>query len=129
MIQQCSYIDIVDKTSSVKGYCIKVLKGKSFANIGNTFMLSIRIRNAKKAKFMKIRLQKKFAQGSIHRALLIRSKTNYARFPGLFLKFFDNACALVNRRIVPISNRIYGPVLKELCMIWPSIGCVSKDIF
>jgi large subunit ribosomal protein L14 len=117
MIQQCTSLRIVDKTSTVKGYCIKVLKGRTIASIGNTFILSIRRRNAKKAKFLKVRLQKKFAPGSIHRALLIRAKTNYSRFPGLFLKFFDNACALVNRRVVPISNRIYGPVLKELCMI------------
>jgi len=129
MIQQKSVLNIVDKTSAVKGVCIKVLKSKFIASMGDTFLLSIRVRSAKKAKFLKLRLQKKYAPGSIHRALLIRAKVNFLRLPGLYIKFFDNACVLVNRRVVPVSNRIYGPILKEFCMLWPSIGCVSRDIF
>lgn len=124
-----SSVNITDKSSTVKGLCIKILHNKSFAKLGDTFLLSIRSRNAKKASFLKVRLQRKFSVGSIHRAFLLRSKKNFIRFPGLFIKFFENACVLVNRRNVPISNRIYGPVLKEFCMLWPSIGCVSKDIF
>ena len=120
---------IVDKTSTLKGVCIKVLRGKRFACLGNCFLLSVRSRSARRASFLKLRLQRKFSVGSMHRALLLRSKKNFMRFPGIFVKFFENSCALVNRRVVPISNRIYGPVLKELCMLWPSVGCVSKEIF
>lgn len=128
MLQLRSRVKIVDKTSALSGVCIKVLKGKFIAYMGDTFLLSVRSRSAKKASLLKFRLQKKFSVGSMHRALLIRSKFNYKRFPGLFIKFFDNSCVLVNKRIVPISNRIYGPVLKEFCMVWPSIGCVSVEI-
>lgn len=129
MLQLRSRVVIVDKTSAVKGICIKVLRGKFLAKIGDCFLLSVRIRNAKRASFLKLRLQRKFSVGTLHRALLIRAKMNFQRFPGLYIKFFENACVLVNKRTVPISNRIYGPVLKEFCMLWPSIGCVSKDIF
>lgn len=117
MIQQRTKVLIVDKTSGVKGICIKVLKSKFIAKLGDTFLLSIRRRSARKASFLKLRLQKKFIKGSIHRALLIRAKFNFSRFPGVYVKFFDNSCVLVNRRVVPISNRIYGPVLKEFCML------------
>lgn len=117
MLQLRSKVNICDKSSTVKGICIKVLRGKKLAKIGDCFLLSIRVRNAKKASFLKARLQRKFSVGSIHRALLLRSKVNFTRFPGLFIKFFENACVLVNKRTVPISNRIYGPVLKELCML------------
>jgi large subunit ribosomal protein L14 len=116
LIQQRSRLFITDKTSALQGICIKVLKGKFLAKMGDTFILSIRSRSAKRAKLLKMRLQRKFAVGSMHRASLIRSKLNFKRFPGLFVKFFDNSCAIVNRRVVPISNRIYGPVLKEFCM-------------
>lgn len=109
-------MSIVDKTSTIKGICIKVLRGKAVAKLGDSFLLSIRLRSAKRASFLKLRLQRKFAIGTIHRALLLRSKKNFSRFPGIFVKFFENACVLVNKRIVPISNRIYGPVLKEFCM-------------
>jgi len=128
LLQLRSRVKIVDKTSALSGVCIKVLKGKFIAYMGDTFLLSVRSRSAKKASLLKFRLQKKFSVGSMHRALLIRSNFNFKRFPGLFIKFFDNSCVLVNKRIVPISNRIYGPVLKEFCMVWPSIGCVSVEI-
>jgi large subunit ribosomal protein L14 len=129
LIQQRTRLFITDKTSALQGICIKVLKGKFLAKMGDTFLLSIRSRSAKRAKLLKMRLQKKFSVGSLHRALLVRSKFNFKRFPGLFVKFFDNSCALVNRRVVPISNRIYGPVLKEFCMKWPSVGCVVYVLF
>lgn len=117
MIQTRSRVLIVDKTSGVIGICIKILKGKKCAKVGDVFLLSIRVRSNKKAKFLKLRLQKRFSVGTIHRGLLIRSRTNFSRFPGLFVRFFENSCVLVNKRVVPVSNRIYGPVLKELCMV------------
>jgi hypothetical protein len=33
---------------------------------------------------------------------------------------------LVTKRRVPVSNRVYGPILKEFCMRWPSLGCVTR---
>jgi len=112
-----SRVLITDKSSTVLGICIKVLRGKSVAQLGDCFLLSVRVRNAKRARFLKVRFQRKFVVGSMHRALLLRSKKNFMRFPGIFVKFFENACVLVNKRTVPISNRIYGPVLKEFCML------------
>jgi ribosomal protein L14 len=32
----------------------------------------------------------------------------------IFIKFNENAVVLVNKKIVPVSNRVYGPVLTEL---------------
>jgi ribosomal protein L14 len=90
-----SRVFIVDKTSTIRGVCIKVLRGKQKACIGDCFLLSVRSRSALKASFLKLRLQRKFSVGSIHRALLLRSKKNFSRFPGIFVKFFENACALV----------------------------------
>lgn len=44
------------------------------------------------------------------------------------MRFDENAAVLVNKKTVPVSNRVYGPILKELCMKWPSLGCVSRCI-
>lgn len=41
---------------------------------------------------------------------------NFIRLSGLFIKFNENTVVLVNKRTVPVSNRVYGPVLRELCM-------------
>ena len=117
MIVLRSVVNIVDKTGGLKGLCIKVLRGKFFALIGDLFLLSMRSRSARRARLLKWKLQRRFAVGKLQKALLIRSKVNFRRFPGLFIRFFDNSCVIVNRRIVPLSNRIYGPVLKEFCMV------------
>jgi len=83
---------------------------------------------SKKFILLKVRLQKKFFKGSIHRGLIIRTKVNYARLSGVYIKFGENTIVLVTKNVVPVSNRIYGPVLREICMRWPSVGCVSNCI-
>lgn len=47
---------------------------------------------------------------------------------GLFLRFNENAVVLTNKKNIPISNRAYGPVLRELCMKFPSLGCITRLI-
>ena len=88
MIQTRSKVLIVDKTSGVLGICIKILKGKKVAKLGDVFLLSIRVRSNTKARFLKLRLQKRFSVGTIHRGLLIRAKFNFFRFPGEKRKIF-----------------------------------------
>ena len=60
--------------------------------------------------------------------MIIRTKVYYCRFPGIFVRFDENSVVLVNKKVVPVSNRIYGPVLMELCVRYPSVGCVSRHI-
>jgi len=77
---------------------------------------------------LKARLQARFLKGSIHRGLLIRARVNFVRISGVRIKFDKNTVVLVTKAVVPVSNRVYGPVLRELCMRWPSLGCVSNCI-
>ncbi len=71
-------------------------------------------------------LYNKFFKGTLHRGLIIRTKVNYERSRGIFIKFNENSLILVNRKSIPISNRIYGVVLVELCRKLPSLGCVVR---
>ena len=64
----------------------------------------------------------------MHRALIIRSKFNFVRFPGAALKFNENAVVIVNRRAAPYSKRISGPVFNEFCDRRPWVGCVARNI-
>jgi large subunit ribosomal protein L14 len=65
---------------------------------------------------LKARLQKRYLKGTLHRALIIRTKCYYRRAKGVRLRFGENTVVLVTRLIVPVSNRIYGPILNEFCM-------------
>jgi large subunit ribosomal protein L14 len=67
---------------------------------------------------MRLKERKKalYAMGTIHRCLVIRTKCNFQRITGIWLRFNENAVVVCNRAVVPMSNRIYGPVPYELCM-------------
>jgi ribosomal protein L14 len=58
----------------------------------------------------------------------VRTKSNWGRICGVFIKFNENSIVIVSKQVVPLSNKVYGPVLREFCMRWPSLGCVSSCI-
>jgi large subunit ribosomal protein L14 len=127
MVQLGSILKVSDKTSIVLVQCVKVLKSykNKIAKTGDVILVSVQWVNTKKYVLLKARLKKKYLKGTIHRALVIRSKVNYCRIKGVYLKFNENCVILITSNIVPVSNRVYGPVLREMCLRWPSIGCVS----
>jgi len=128
MIQVGTILNVCDKTGVSLVKCIKVLGPykKRIAYIGDVILVSVVHINPKKFQNMKLFKRKRFFKGTLHRALVLRTKINYKRANGIYIKFDENSVALVNRKVVPISNRIYGPVLIELCRKWPSLGCISR---
>ncbi len=97
MIQCGTILRVIDKTSVVLGRCIKVFGStkKRLARLGDVILITVRWLNVKKARFLKPRLRKRFGLGTLHRALVVRTKFNYCRFPGNFIKFDENAVMLV----------------------------------
>lgn len=130
MIQVGSILKVCDKTGVSLVKCIKVLgpSKKRIANIGDVVLVAIKHINPKKFIKMKLFKRKRFFKGTIHRGLIVRSKTNYRRSNNVFIKFNENSVVLVNKKIVPISNRVYGPILLELCRRLPSLGCITRNM-
>jgi len=128
MIQQGTIVKVCDKTGVVLGTCIKVLghARKRVAILGDVIVIAVRRINPKKFQKVKLFRRKKFLKGTIHRALIVRTKVNYCRVVGLFIRFNENSVVIVNKKVIPISNRVYGPVIRELCMRLPSLGCVTR---
>lgn len=128
MIQVGTILKVCDKTGVSLVQCIKVLGPykKRIAYIGDVVLVSVVHINPKKFVNMKLFKRKRFFKGTLHRGLIIRTKTNYMRANKIFIKFNENSVVLVNRKVVPISNRVYGPILVELCRRLPSLGCISR---
>jgi len=127
MLQLKSFLKATDKTAVVKVYCIKVLKSikRRVAKLGDLIIICVNTINIKNFIKLKPRFQKKFNIGTMHRALIVRTKFNYIRICGIQIKFDENSIVIVSKQVVPLSNKVYGPVLREFCMRWPSLGCVS----
>jgi large subunit ribosomal protein L14 len=87
-----------------------------FALLGDVILICINSVNMKKFIKLKAQLQKRFSVGSIHRALVVRTKVNYMRIKYIFFKFNENSMIIVSKNIVPLSNKVYGPILREFCM-------------
>jgi len=128
MIQVGSILNVCDKTGVSLVRCVKVLttSKKRIAYIGDVVLVSVQHINPKKFVNMKLFKRKRFMKGTLHRGLILRSKINFMRANNIFIKFNENSVVLVNRRLVPISNRVYGPVLIELCRKLPSLGCITR---
>lgn len=130
MIQSGSILKVVDKTGVVLVRCVKVFGSskKRIAYVGDMVLVSVQHINPKKFVKMKLWKQKRYMKGTLHRALILRTKCNFQRKVGVFIKFNENSVILVTRRKVPISNRVYGPVLRELCVQIPSLGCITRHM-
>lgn len=122
-------LKVTDKTGIALVQCIKVFghSHKRIAFLGDVVLVSVKWVSRKRFVNLKPRLKKRYALGSLHRALVVRSKVNYMRTKHIFLRFDENAVVLVNRRRVPVSNRVFGPILKEFCTRWPSLGCITRS--
>lgn len=115
MIQPGTVTKVCDKTGVILVQCIKVLGPikKRIAYIGDVVIVSVKHINTKKFIKMKYSKKKKFFLGTLHRGLVVRTKEQYCRTLGIYLRFNENAIVIVNKRIVPISNRIFGPILRD----------------
>jgi large subunit ribosomal protein L14 len=128
MIQQGTLLKVTDKTGVTLVQCIKVLGSskKGIAYLGDVILVTVKKLNSKQFRGAASRKKRKFIKGTLHRGLIVRTKVNYKRLNGILIKFNENSLVLVNKRSVPISNRINGPILKELCIKLPSLGCVTR---
>ncbi len=115
MIQTGTILNVCDKTGVTLVQCIKVLGPyqKKIAYIGDVIIVTVKHINTRKFIKMKYSKKKKFFVGTIHRGLVVRSKEQYCRTLGVYIRFNENAIVIVNKRIVPITNRVFGPILRD----------------
>ena len=106
MIQMQSNMDVADNSGARRVECIKVLGGshRRTANIGDVVVVSI------KEAIPRGRVKK----GTVHKAVIVRSRHGLNRQSGEKIRFDTNACVLINNNGDPLGTRIFGPVTREL---------------
>ena len=106
MIQAESKVKIADNTGAKEIKCIKVLGGskRRYARIGDIFVATVKVANpggiVKKSEIVK--------------AVLVRSKKQYRRPDGSYIRFDENAAVIIDDTNNPRGTRIFGPVAREL---------------
>jgi large subunit ribosomal protein L14 len=106
MIQMQSFLDVADNSGAKLVQCIKVLGGsrRRYAALGDVIVVSIKeaLPGAKVKK------------GETARAVVVRTKREYRRADGSYIKFDDNSAVLITPQQEPVGTRIFGPVAREL---------------
>lgn len=121
-------LKVVDNTGILTARCIKIYGNtkKIYANIGDVILVVVVTYTLKRGFLLDKKKKDRFLKGKKHRAIVIRSKQKYERSYGLFIKFSDNAVVIINKRKMPLSKKINGPLLFELLEKYPSIGILSR---
>ena len=106
MIQMQSNLFVADNSGARKIQCIKVLGGskRRYASIGDTIVVAIKEAMPKG----------KVKKGTVHRAVVVRTKKGIYREDGSKVKFDTNAAVLTDEKGEPLGTRIFGPVTREL---------------
>ncbi len=106
MIRQESTLKVADNTGAKKLLCIRVMGGgnRTFGSLGDIIMASV------KDAIPDGTVKKK----EVVRAVIVRTKKEYRRPDGSFIRFDDNAAVIIAPDNNPKGTRIFGPVAREL---------------
>ena len=106
MIGVQTELQVADNTGAKRIECIKVLGGskRRYASIGDTIVIAV------KEAIPKGKVKK----GSVHKAVVVRTKKEIFRDDGSKVQFDKNAVVLTDDKGEPIGTRIFGPVTREL---------------
>ena len=106
MIQAQSVLEVADNSGAKRVQCIKVLGGsrRRYAGLGDVIVVSVQeaLPGAKVKK------------GETARAVVVRTRREYRRPDGSYIKFDDNSAVLITPTLEPVGTRIFGPVAREL---------------
>lgn len=106
MIQVLTKLNVADNSGAKIVQCIRVLGStrRRYATVGDIIIVAVKdaIPNSEVKK------------GSVARAVIVRTKKEFGRPDGTFIRFSDNAAVIVNDQGEPKGSRIFGPVAREL---------------
>jgi large subunit ribosomal protein L14 len=106
MVQTQSILNVADNSGAKKLMCIKVLgdSRRRYARVGDIISCSVKTAipggNVKK--------------GEVVKAVVVRTRKEYRRRDGSYIRFDENAAVVINNEQEPVGTRIFGPVAREL---------------
>ena len=106
MIHEYTIVQMADNAGARTAKCIRVLGGsrKRYAGIGDLIVVAVH----------GVTPNGPLEEGQVAKAVVVRTKKEYRRSDGSYIRFDDNAAVLVNDDKEPTGTRIFGPVAREL---------------
>lgn len=106
MIQQQTIVNVADNTGAKILMCIKVLGSTKarYARVGDVIIGAVK--DGSPTGTVK--------NHEVVRAVVVRTKKEYRRTDGSYVRFDDNAVVIIGNDGEPRGTRIFGPVAREL---------------
>ena len=106
MIQPQTRLKVADNSGAKEIMCFRVLGGsfRRTAGVGDVIVASVK--TATPGGTVK--------KGDVVKAVIVRTKKQYRRPDGSYIRFDDNAAVIINDAKQPKGTRIFGPVAREL---------------
>jgi len=114
MIQVETILDVADNSGVKKVQCIKILGGtrRRYASVGDIIVVAVK--DSQPSYGLKDSTGKKVHGKAVLKAVIVRTKKPVRRKDGTYIKFDDNAVAIIDAKGEPKGSRIFGPVAREL---------------
>ena len=114
MIQVQTMLDVADNSGVKRVQCIKVLGGtrRRYATVGDVIVVAVK--DSQPSYGLKDATGKKVHAKAVLRAVVVRTTSPVRRTDGSYIKFDDNAVAIIDNKGEPKGSRIFGPVAREL---------------
>jgi len=106
MIQMRTILEVADNSGARKISCIHA-RGNQVGRVAS--LGDIITANVKEAS-----PEGQVKKGAVVKAVIVRTKKEYRRRDGTYIRFDDNAAVLIDDQKEPIGTRVFGPVSREL---------------
>ena len=106
MIQMRTILEVADNSGARKISCIHA-RGNQVGRVAS--LGDIITANVKEAS-----PDGQVKKGAVVKAVIVRTKKEYRRRDGTYIRFDDNAAVLIDDQKEPIGTRVFGPVSREL---------------
>jgi large subunit ribosomal protein L14 len=106
MVQERSMLEVADNSGAKKVQVIRVngSTGKRYAYLGD--VVKVTVKRALPGGLIK--------KSDVCNAVIVRTRKEFRRKDGTYIRFDDNAAVLLNKENQPVGSRIFGPVAREL---------------
>lgn len=114
MIQVQTMLNVADNSGVKRVQCIKILGGtrRRYASVGDIVVVAVK--DAQPTYGLKDSTGKKVHGKAVLKAVVVRTSKPVRRKDGSYIKFDDNAVAIIDNKGEPKGSRIFGPVAREL---------------
>jgi large subunit ribosomal protein L14 len=101
-----SWLDVADNSGARKLQMILPLGGSTGlrAGLGDTITASVKEASP----------DGQVKKGTVVKAVIVRTRKEYRRRDGTYIRFDQNAAVLINETGEPVGTRVFGPVAREL---------------